>query len=419
MSATVFHGDIVYAKTPTELFVQENGYLIVENGTVQGVYTQLPEVFRSLPIKDYGRALIIPAFTDLHIHASQFLQRGLGMDCLLFDWLNTYTFPQESNFRSEEYAQAVYSQAVRALLRHGTFHACLFTTIHQSASNILFQIMEQAGMYGFVGKVNMDRNAPDYLCETTEESLRETEQFVSEHSGSGRVKPILTPRFAPTCSERLLKGLGRISKKYGCGIQTHLVESREEARFALQLFPNCHSDAEIYENAGLLGNGPSIFAHVIFPTDSDKEIMRQAGSIAVHCPEATVNITAGIMPVAALRQEGFPIAIGTDIGSGQAPGIYRQIAKAVQLSKLKEFYEPGHRRISFAEAFYMGTVEGGKCFGKVGSFDEGYQFNALVLDHLEDEGFALSAADRLERFCYAGDDRNIIARFIDGKEIIL
>ena len=140
---------------------------------------------------------------------------------------------------------------------------------------------------------------------------------------------------------------------------------------------------------------------------------------AYPCPDATVNITAGIMPTAVLREEGLPIAIGSDIGGGHFPGIYRQIGRAVQLSKLKEFFEPGNRRVSFAEAFYMGTVEGGKCFGKIGAFEPGYQFNALVLDGLEDEGFPLSAADRLERFCYIGDDRNITARVIDGEEIVL
>ena len=112
------------------------------------------------------------------------------------------------------------------------------------------------------------------------------------------------------------------------------------------------------------------------------------------------------------------IALGTDIGAGAHPAVYRQIARAVQLSKLKAFFEPGSNEpVSFAEAFYMATKAGGSIFDRVGSLEPGYRFNALVLDGLEDDFSPLTPEEQLERFCYAGDDRNIIARYLDGKQI--
>lgn len=86
--------------------------------------------------------------------------------------------------------------------------------------------------------------------------------------------------------------------------------------------------------------GPSIFVHVIFPMQEDKRILKKHGSFSVHCPEATSNIIAGIMPLTAMHGEGLRIAIGTDIAGGHGIAVYRQAARAVQLSKLKEFYEP-------------------------------------------------------------------------------
>lgn len=419
MSIQIIHGDIIHSESPAALSVHEDAYIAVEDGAVRGIFPQVPETYSALPVRDFGRGLIIPAFSDLHIHASQFLQRGVGMDCLLFDWLERYTFPQESNFRDPAYAAAVYDALVRELLRHGTFHASLFTTVHAGASDYLFRALERHGMYGWVGKVNMDQNAPDFLREDTETSLRETEAFVRDHAGRGRVRPILTPRFAPTCSERLMRGLGDIAARYGCGVQTHLCESREEVKTALELYPSCACDAEIYARAGLLDHGPSIFAHVIFPSERDKELLRQAGGVAVHCPDATVNITAGIMPTARLAEEGLSIALGTDVGGGHCLGVYRQAARAVQASKVKEFYEPENRRLTFPEAFYLATAAGGRCFGAVGTFAEGSRFDALVVDGLEDPGFPLPPAERLERFCYTGDDRNIVERYIDGVRLDL
>ena len=420
MADFVCHGDILYSESIEKLKVFEDSYLVVQDGFVEGIYETLPEKFQGVEVKDYGRGLIIPAFSDLHIHASQFVQRGVGMDKLLFDWLNDYTFPQEARFASMDYAKNVYDQVVTELLRQGTFHASLFTTIHYDASDYLFRALADKGMYAYVGKVNMDMNSPEYLCETTEESLKETECFLAEHQGKGTVQPILTPRFAPTCSEPLMKGLGELAAKYHCGLQTHLVESQAEVKWTLELFPDYGSDAEIYERNGLLEHGPSIFAHYIFPSQADLDIIRKAGSVTVHCPDATTNIIAGIMPAKALSEKGVPIAMGCDIGGGQHAAVYRQVARAVQLSKLKEFYEPeGNGSITFAQAFHMATKAGGSVFDRAGSLEKGYRFNALVLDGLEDEGFTLSPEERAERFCYAGDDRNIIGRFIDGKEIIL
>ena len=80
---------------------------------------------------------------------------------------------------------------------------------------------------------------------------------------------------------------------------------------------------------------------------------------------------------------------------GHSIAIYKQIARAVQLSKLKEFYEPDQgRTITLTQAFYHATKEAGSIFGKVGSFEKGYQFNALVIDTMEDSWVPLTAEER-------------------------
>ncbi len=413
----IYRGNLVTAPAMGELTCISHGYIVVKEGVIKEICQVLPETYEGVPVKDFGDGIIIPAFSDLHIHASQFTERGTGMDCLLFDWLNNYTFPQESGLASLDYAGKIYPQAIRELLRHGTMHASFFTTIHYDACDLFFKMLQESGMYAFTGKVNMDMNSPEFLIEDTQKSIRETDRFIAEHNSDSHVKPILTPRFAPTCSEDLLKGLAEIGQRRHVGMQTHLVESLAEAASAKELFPQFRTDGDIYEQLGLLENGPSIFAHVIFPEEIDREILRKHQCMCVHCPDSTTNITAGIMPVSDLTEEGIGISLGCDIGAGQAAGIYRQVGRAVQMSKLKEFYEPGYKRITFADAFYLATTAGGSVFGNVGQLKEGYQFNALVVDGLEDIGASHTVPELLERFCYAGDDRNIVHRYLDGIEI--
>ncbi len=419
MTIRIFRGTLIDPVSPEELTAVPGTYIIVEDGFIKEVSAALPEAYEGLPVGDHGEDLILPAFSDLHIHASQYAQRGIGMDKLLFDWLNDYTFPQESHYESTDYARAMYARCIRDLLRHGTMHAAFFTTIHYDACDLFYRMLMKAGMHAYVSKINMDRNSPDFYVEDTEKSLKETDRFISEHiSLSDRVKPILIPRFAPTCSKELLQGLGRLVKKYDLGLHTHLVESKAEAAWAKELFPEYVSDGRIYEALGLLdGKGPKIFAHVIYPTSVEERILKEYHAVSVHCPISTANITAGIMPFKEMSAKGLDIALGTDIGGGHFPGVYRVVSEAIVSSKLREHYLEDDSRIGLPQAFYAATVTGGSVFDRVGRLAPGYRFNALVVENKQDEGITIPPLEVLERFCYAGDDRDIRKRYLEGQEI--
>lgn len=414
----LIHADIVYSEDREHLAVHPDSYIAVEKGKVKGIWPVTPEEYRNVSVTDHSGCVLIPAFSDLHVHAPQYLNRGLEMDLLLEDWLNKCTFPLEAKYADPGFAKLVYDAFVDDMLANGTMHACVYGTIHSEATSYLIERMDSVGIKGFVGKINMDRSAPEDLTEDPEESVRETEDFLEKYSSNRNTKPILTPRFAPTCTGKLLYDLGKLGKKYGVGMQTHLVESLWEAEQARLLFPECSCDTEIYEKAGLMDNGPVIGGHFIFPSEDDIRIMQKYDSYAVQCPDATVSVIAGIMQTGSLLDRGMKIGLGSDISAGHHIGVYTQAARAVQLSKLKEFYEPeGNRKISFPEAFWMATKQSGDLFGGTGSLEPGSVFDALVIDGLSDAARDLSPAQTVERFCYIGTKENIKARYINGKQI--
>ena len=131
-----------------------------------------------------------------------------------------------------------------------------------------------------------------------------------------------------------------------------------------------------------------------------------------------MNVIAGIMRTGALSDENVKIGLGSDIAGGANLGIYSQISRSVQLSKLKTFYEPEENRsISFEQAFWMGTKQGGELFGKVGSLEPGYAFDALVIGGIADPFHVLTPVQITERFCYLGETGHIKARYLSGKRI--
>ena len=414
---SIYRGNIVFSETEKKLAEYRDSYVVVEDGIVEGIYERVPDRYAGVPVADFGSDVIIPAFSDLHTHAPQYPQRGLKTDALLKEWLDKYTFPLEGRFSDPAFAEAAYDAFVDDLVANGTFHVVTFGTIHEQATGMLIEKLEKKGIYAYVGKVNMDENSPAYLCERTEESLLSTERFLEKYCGGQRAKPILTPRFAPTCSKKLLLGLGKLAKKYNVGTQTHLVESRWEAEEAKRLFPDCGCDTEIYEKAGLFESGLFVGAHFIFPSEEDIRLLSRHGGYAVQCPDATVNVIAGIMPTASLSARGIRIGLGSDVAAGQDVSVYSQVAKSVQLSKIKSFYEPENQVVTFAQAFFMATKQGGSLFGKTGSLAPGYAFDALVIGGLSDPFMPLSPVETVERFCCKGGPNNIRARFLGGKKI--
>ena len=414
----LIHANVLYSKDRTHFAVYPDSYIAVDRGIVKGIWPVIPEEYRGVSVTDHEDGVLIPAFSDLHVHAPQYLNRGLEMDLLLADWLEKCTFPLEARYADLEFAKLAYDAFLDDMLANGTMHACVYGTIHTKATSYLLERMDAKGIKGFVGKVNMDRNAQKELLEEAQESIRETEIFLEKYSENRNTKPIITPRFAPTCTRELIRGLGRLGRKYKVGMQTHLVESLWEAEQARQLFPECSCDTEIYEKMELMDNGPVIGGHFIFPSEADIRIMQKYDSYAVQCPDSTISVTAGIMQTGALIDRGMKICLGSDISAGHHIGVYTQAARAVQLSKLKHFYEPeGNRRISFPEAFWMATKQSGQLFGGTGSLAPGSVFDALLIDGLSDAARKLSPEQAVERFCYIGTKENIKVRYLNGEVV--
>lgn len=204
---------------------------------VAGVFAQLPEQYKDLPVEDHSGKLILPGLVDLHVHASQYAYRGLGMDMELLQWLEANAFPEESKFADLEYAEKAYGIFTRQLLHSATTRACIFATIHRPATLKLMELLEKAGLCCYVGKVNMDRNSPDILRETCEESLSETRQWLLDSAAFTKSKPMLTPRFTPSCTDELMAGLGELQKEFGVPMQSHLSENLSEIKWVSELCP--------------------------------------------------------------------------------------------------------------------------------------------------------------------------------------
>lgn len=413
----ILKGNIIFTKTPDRFEVYKNSYIISINGKVEGIYSILPEKYTNYTVKDYGNRLIIPGFVDLHLHASQFLQCGMGMTKQLLDWLNDYTFNLERQFQDVEFAKEAYTLFADKLIANGTTRACIFASSSTKGTEILFEILKTKGIGAYVGKVNMDRNAPDFIIETTEESIKGTKYLIEKYKDEKLVRPIITPRFAPTSTNQLLKKLSKLAKAYNLPVQSHLSENIDEINWVQQLFPNSKKYSYVYDKHHLFGQLPTVMAHAIYLDEDEINMIKRNKVTLAHCPDSNVNLRSGIMPLRKYLNMGLEIGLGSDIAGGHKIALNEAIVRAIQLSKLLSMDKPEYKPISVSEGFYLGTKGGGQFFGKIGSFEKGYCFDALVIEDDTLIADRYNLEDRLERFLYIGDDRNICARYVEGNKL--
>lgn len=417
----VLAGDICYSTSPTQVSCTRDGYLVCIDGVSAGVFETLPDAYASLPRLDCTGQLIVPGMSDIHLHAPQYAFRGIGMDLELIDWLDSHAFPEEAHYADLAYAERAYGIFVEDLKRSATTRAVVFATLHVPATVLLMDKLEQTGLITYVGKVNMDRNSPDDLRETREESARATRVWAERTAGRyARTRPIITPRFTPSVSDPLMADLAAIREEFDLPVQSHLSENLSEIDWVRELCPwsSCYADA--YGHFGLLGP-QTIMAHCVHSGDEEIELLRASGTYVAHCPQSNAYLASGIAPARRYLERGVNMGLGTDIAGGASLSMFRCMADAVAASKLRwRLVDQSLAPLTAQEAFWLATVGGGSFFGQVGSFAPGYELDALVLD---DAGIRtpheLGIWERVERYIYLAEEGGAIARkFVAGRVVI-
>lgn len=353
-----------------------------------------------------------PGFVDTHIHASQYPNAGIFGETTLLDWLEKYTFPLEASLANVTKANLVYTHCVAATLRHGTTTAAYYATIAVPSTNILADVCLRAGQRAFIGRCNMDRPNinPDYYRDFSSASAIEDTRATINHIAHidpkhDLVTPIITPRFAPSCTSNLLSELGKLSHKTSLPIQTHISENPDEVTLVASLFPDQGSYAEVYDVHGLL-TSRTVLAHAVHLTAKEKILISKRGSKVSHCPVSNSCISSGLCPVRELLNIGIDVGLGTDMSGGWSPSVLVAAREAATVSRILASVErdrPLSRskgsasstaKLTVEECLYLATVGGASCLGlsdKIGRFKIGLEWDAqlvsvgpsLELEHLE------------------------------------
>ena len=435
--ADIYRANFFHSPAKGQIERVDDAFLLIKDGAIASVVTSQDHRWQELQnepatdLRDQG--FLLPGFVDLHIHAPQFPQLGQALDVPLEVWLQTHTFPLEARYKDLDYADSVYRTLVRTLLANGTTTAMYFATIHNPASLRLAEICLEMGQRALVGRVAMDLadECPDFYRDASaEESVALTEEFIAAVPGlagnhTGLVKPVITPRFIPSCSDKALQGLGDMAHRTGAHVQTHCSESDWEHGHVLA---RCgKTDTEALAEFGLLGRH-TILAHSNFITDDDMDMIRKRGAGVAHCPLSNVYFSNAVFPLRRALEKGLHVGLGTDISGGPSASLLDSVRMSIAASRMMEDgvdakSQAGERgtpdsRIDFRTAFWLATRGGGEALDlPVGCFTPGNQFDAILVRLPEEyHGDEDAAGDALlQKIVMLATRESIHATFVAGR----
>ena len=442
----VVRGTLIHAPVLGQVSILEDALVMVgANGNIDQVVERSSPSWSDI-CREASRAgklsrldngqYLLPGLVDLHVHAPQWPQLGKALHLPLYDWLRECTFPLEARYQDLDFANRSYRSLVDNLLANGTTTAAYFGTIHVEATKLLADIVHEKGQRAVVGKVAMDNpdQCPDYYRDASTTAGLDASRALIEYVsalGNGedrRLYAAVTPRFIPSCTDRMLIELGRMASEYGCHVQTHCSESDWEHAYVLER--HGMKDTDSLDRFGLLTD-KTILAHSILIDEEDMMTIRQRQSGIAHCPLSNLYFSHAVFPARKALNAGLKVGLGTDISGGPSPSIVHNCQQAINVSRaLEDGVDPTRAaeergtpasRLDFREVFWMATTGGAKVLGlKTGRFEPGFAFDAIVVDTCAEDSNLMcwdgmdAAEDILQKIVNNADRHNISGVWVQG-----
>ena len=396
----------------------ENGALLIGDGIIiaSGLYDDLILRAEQAEIIDHRPNLLMAGFIDTHIHFPQ-VQVIASWGAQLLDWLNTYTFPEETRFVDPSHSAIMAGHFYDQLIDHGTTTAVSFCSVHKTSAEAYFKEAERRNMRMIGGKVLMDRNAPDGLRDTPQTSYDDTKALIEQWHGKGRVDYAITPRFAITSTPEQLEMAGALVTEYpDCYIQTHLSENHDEIAFTAELFPQARDYLDVYQSNNLLGP-KTLLGHSIHLKPREVDALAETGALPVFCPTSNLFLGSGLFDDAGLRARGITNAIATDVGAGTSYSMLQTLNEGYKVLQLQ------NQSLHPLRAFHWITRGNAVALGledKIGTLEVGTEADVVVLNSKATKAMALRSERATDLFQelfvlqVMGDDRAIEQCYVGG-----
>ncbi|MGZ0746764.1 5'-deoxyadenosine deaminase [Haloparvum sp. AD34] len=368
--------------------------------------------------------VVAPGLVDAHVHSVQSLGRGLADDVALDEWLSEYVLPLEAAMDADA-MRAAAELGYLECLESGTTTVLDHLSVHHATA--AFEAAADLGIRGRLGKVLMDRNAPDALRQPTEVAVEESESLLREYHGTadGRLRYAVTPRFARSCTADCLRACRELVDEYAEAggekgsepgskyddLRIHTHASETAAGVAAVEAETGKRPIEWLDEVGLTGPDVTL-AHGVHPSEAERAILADTDTVVTHCPSANMKLASGAAPVADYLDRSVTVALGNDgPPCNNALDAFTELRQASLLGKVAGD-DPA--RLPAETVFRMATAGGARAtgFDRIGALRAGYRADLVGLSTATAR--ATPVHDPLSHLVYAAHGDDVAFTMVDG-----
>ncbi|HKV38783.1 MAG TPA: 5'-deoxyadenosine deaminase, partial [Blastocatellia bacterium] len=372
------------------------------------------QVGKADQVIDATDRVLLPGFVQTHIHLCQTLFRGAADDMALIDWLKKRVWLLEAA-HTPETLEASAELGIAELIRGGTTCALTMETVKHTDS--VFKAVEKSGFRATIGKCMMDKGegVPEGLREDTAASIAESLELLERWHGSagGRIRYAFAPRFAVSCTGKLLEQVARLSAQHGVLVHTHASENRDEIRIVER--ETGKPNIEYLNSVGLAAPNV-VLAHCVHLADQEIDILRETGTHVSHCPSSNLKLGSGIARVAEMLDRGVSVSLGSDgAACNNRLDMFTEMRSAALLQKVLR----GPEVLPALQTLRMATIGGARAMGldgEIGSIEPGKRADLILLDL--NHAHTTPRPDLVSAIVYAAQSTDVQTVIIDGRIVM-
>ena len=402
---------------------EQDGGLAVEAGVVvdRGSFAEVSARRPDDEVVDLTGGVLLPGLVDTHVHFPQVRAIG-GLGMPLLDWLTECALPEEARLASSDYARGVAAEFVDGLVRAGTTTALVFGAHFPAAVDTLFERAASTGLRVASGLVVSDRLLRDELLTTPEQAYAEAVALAARWHGKDRLRYAVTPRFSLSTSDAMLEACAAVLRDVeGALFTSHINENTAEIATVRGLFPDHADYTDTYHRSGLLGPR-SVLAHNVHASDTELDVLAQAGTAVAHCPTSNSALGSGLFPLRRHVSHGVRVALGTDVGAGTGFSLFKE---GLQAYFMQALLGADGLPLTPAHLLHLATRAGAEALDldSIGDLSVGRQFDAVWVRPEDGStldvvlGHAADADDALAKVFALGGPADVHGVWVGGDRL--